>query len=209
MSKIFESAEQPLECYEVFPFIVSNRKEAEEVLDVVYAGTAVPYYETFEPSDLFMNAKEKRKEAEDKLEQYRKERSVLNYQSKTIGCRNCNSSLAKEYLKDDVCPVCGSDLRSQSAVDGEAQLKDKLREAEALERGLAEMDAEKVARVLYLYKTPEEDALTEEDLLTGDLTIGDSAEEYVDEASAENEAGMETESKEKNLNKESEETQHE
>ena len=60
-----------------------------------------------------------------------------------------------------------------------------------------------------MYKPTEEDVLTEENLLTGDLTIGDPAEEYVDEASEEDKAGMETESKEKNLNKESEETQHE
>ena len=49
-----------------------------------------------------------------------------------IGCRNCGSKISREYLEDNYCPICDSDMRPQSTLDALERYKENLHKANAL-----------------------------------------------------------------------------
>lgn len=137
-------------------FILKDRAAAEEFLSLASFPAAVAFYEDVTDSEEALAIIEKIKKMEERLAAYIEEKSVRNFQAKNIGCRNCESSLAREYLKSDICPVCGSDLRVQSVVDGETQQRQKIAEmkkALELQRDITKL---KTANVLWLSDVAEE-----------------------------------------------------
>ncbi len=106
----------------VFP----TREAALEVLGYIPHDVVVMYYGEAEPTDEMKKLGTKITETGSQLEKFLKDRSVLSFQSKSIGCKKCGSQLAKEYLKDDFCPLCGNDLRAPSTIEGEAQYRQRI-----------------------------------------------------------------------------------
>ena len=51
---------------------------------------------------------------EKKKIKYVNDHTVSTFKSKFIGCHNCGSKVNKEYIKNDRCPICHSDLRSKT-----------------------------------------------------------------------------------------------
>ncbi len=64
---------------------------------------------------------QKRLDAEKKkLEEYTKAHSVVSFKSAFIGCPECGSKLAREYLKrmkTERCPLCETDLRGKTTLE--------------------------------------------------------------------------------------------
>ncbi len=84
-----------------------------------YNDFAIPFYESIkqEPTKQMQNlSKRLEKIIKDKCE-YDEKHSIKNLSSKLISCKNCESKLAKDFLKGNKCPVCGKDLRSQYILD--------------------------------------------------------------------------------------------
>ena len=52
---------------------------------------------------------------------------MKNRKSEYIGCPKCGSKLFREYLKAEFCPLCRTDLRSQTTLEALANF-DKRRE---------------------------------------------------------------------------------
>ncbi len=52
-----------------------------------------------------------------KLGQYEAEHSVKNLKAAYIGCPACGSTLARERLRGELCPLCQTDLRSKTTLD--------------------------------------------------------------------------------------------
>lgn len=52
-----------------------------------------------------------------KREQYINSHHVRDFKSEYIGCRCCGSKINKEYLRNDHCPVCKSELRSKTVIE--------------------------------------------------------------------------------------------
>lgn len=50
-------------------------------------------------------------------ETYLNSHSVRMHKSEFIGCKNCGSKLARNYLKSETCPVCGKDLRAEYIIE--------------------------------------------------------------------------------------------
>ena len=75
-------------------------------------------------NDVTNRLQSKVQEAEERLKKYVEEHSVRTFLAKNIGCKKCGSQLAREFLKDDTCPLCGNDLRSQSTIEAEQKLKE-------------------------------------------------------------------------------------
>ena len=42
--------------------------------------------------------------------------SVRKFQAKYIGCQKCGSKINKEYLRGERCPMCNTDLRSETTL---------------------------------------------------------------------------------------------
>lgn len=122
-----------LEC-EVLDVVLSSEEEARRLLDAE-AIQAVKYRGEAEDTEEIKALQAKVEEQKAKIDAYVKDHTVRNFSYTAITCRKCESKLAKDYLKDDICPLCGADLRVQSVIDAENALRDKLAE---LERKLAE-----------------------------------------------------------------------
>ena len=86
------------------------------------------------------------------LERFLKEKSVRSFQAKTIGCKKCGSQLAKEYLKDDCCPLCGNDLRAPSTIAGEADYRQRIAAMEAELADLGILNQVQHGEICYLLK---------------------------------------------------------
>lgn len=57
---------------------------------------------------------------------YREKHSVHTFQAKYVGCAKCGSKLSKEHLRGEVCPLCGTDLRSKTTLDKMEWYADKI-----------------------------------------------------------------------------------
>lgn len=132
--------------------IVRDKATAEELLSLIEKGkkVAVAFYSDVPDSDDVLAAVERVRAAEEKVAKYAEEKTVRKFQAKTIGCRFCDSSIAKDYLKSDICPVCGHDLRIQSVIDGENQLKQKVEDAKAQLELQKDINCIKNGKILYL-----------------------------------------------------------
>ena len=64
---------------------------------------------------------------ETKLE-YEKKNFVGNRKSSFIGCPRCESKLSRIRLKDNYCPLCGSDLRSKTVCDTLDRYDERIKE---------------------------------------------------------------------------------
>ena len=49
-----------------------------------------------------------------KYEEYEREHSVLAFKAAYVSCTKCGSKLNREYLKSDTCPICRTDMRSDT-----------------------------------------------------------------------------------------------
>ena len=134
----------------VIDAIQRDKASAEKILNLLEANAAIPFYDDVEDSEEVIAAISKVNDSEEKLTKYVQEKSVRNFQSKTVGCRSCGSSLAKEYLKDDICPVCGQDLRSQGIIDGEVQIRQRIDDAKEALFVQREINRIKNGKILWL-----------------------------------------------------------
>jgi len=50
-------------------------------------------------------------------ETYLSNHSVRMHKSEMIGCKNCGSKIARNYLRTETCPVCGKDLRAEYIIE--------------------------------------------------------------------------------------------
>ena len=57
------------------------------------------------------------RETEDKLSAYEKAHSIKSFKSDYVGCKQCGSKLRISYMRNDICPVCRHDLRSETTLN--------------------------------------------------------------------------------------------
>lgn len=67
----------------------------------------------------------------EKKRDYVEANHVTSRKSTFIGCPHCGSKLSREHLKRDTCPLCGTDLRSETVRSRIEGLDEKRRELES------------------------------------------------------------------------------
>ena len=113
-----------------------------------YLQIAVPFYR-YECNDKLKELMAKLEEAKAELEQAKKPHySVDTVKSQFITCRHCGSKLAVKYIKSNKCPLCGEDLRPQSAQDKVKRLMAKVKKME----GDVQKKKQRYAKVYWLVK---------------------------------------------------------
>lgn len=129
MSAIVERAERDGDGYdggvkwhdEVKP--LANRDEAEAFIRAKdngwYDDHAVRYYDYSgaKVTKKIGELQTKARELAEKRAAYEKEHSVRTFKAALISCHKCGSKLAREYLKSDRCPLCYTDLRSDTTLE--------------------------------------------------------------------------------------------
>lgn len=95
--------------------IPSSIEEAERIADGYNwrrnYNIAIPFVGE---SKKMKDIRERIEEEQRKYEEYGKKHSVLTFKAAYVSCPKCMSKLNKEYLKTDKCPVCRSDMRSDT-----------------------------------------------------------------------------------------------
>lgn len=107
-----------------------NRDTAEEWCDRqsgFYAGVAVRFYDFSDckPSRRMTQLQERLEDNHKRYAEYEAQHSVKMLKAAYVGCSSCGSRLNKEKLRGEKCPLCGTDLRSQSTLDRLKALRSK------------------------------------------------------------------------------------
>ena len=73
-----------------------------------------------------------------------------SFKAQLVGCKKCGSRLNREYLKSNYCPLCGTDMRSETELHRIQRLREK---AEAAEKKITEAQRKsKKGKVYWLVK---------------------------------------------------------
>lgn len=119
--KVMELAELPC-----------SLEEAEEKADE-YAwnrkySIVIPFLEVKEVKETSKkkNLKERIEAEKKKYEEYAKKHSVLAFKAAYVSCPKCGSKLNREYLKSDMCPICRTDMRSDTTQSTLARYSEKI-----------------------------------------------------------------------------------
>lgn len=110
--------------------------EAEEKLSELYSKYGRKYnygikyldYSKVKPTKKMQDLDRRIKELEQKISDYATEHSVLKFKAEFVGCPCCGSKLKREMLKSDNCPLCHTDMRSNTTLTTLKGYKDKIRD---------------------------------------------------------------------------------
>lgn len=117
---------------EVQPF--DTEEEAEEFIkrrdNGWYDDHAVRFldYSNAKPTAKMEEYKKKVSELIEAERAYRAAHSVHTFKAKYIGCPKCESKLNKDFFRGDNCPLCRTDLRSNTTLDKLKWYADKIEE---------------------------------------------------------------------------------
>ena len=121
--------------------------------DTFYHDFAVRFYDTdsVTTSKKIQTQEARYKDSCAKAQAYENAHSVKNHKSSQIGCKKCGSKITISYLKREICPVCGSDLRAEYILEKLSTYAKEQKEIQAKIREEKQKAASK-APVKWCYK---------------------------------------------------------
>lgn len=96
--------------------IFNTKNQALEYLESVPTSYAVKYKIGIEPSPKMVSLLKRLKEKEERLAVYSKTQNEKKFAGDFITCPHCHSRVNADFVKPPLCPVCGDDMRSDTAV---------------------------------------------------------------------------------------------
>lgn len=96
--------------------IFNTKNQALEYLESVPTSYAVKYKIGIEPSPKMVSLLKRLKEKEERLAVYSKTQNEKKFAGDFITCPHCHSRVNAGFIKPPHCPVCGDDMRSDTAV---------------------------------------------------------------------------------------------
>lgn len=102
--------------------VCNTKRQAEEYLRTVPSSYAVKFKIGIPPSPKMMSLEKRLKEKEERLASYTKEQNEKKFSADFLTCPHCHSRVNMSFVKPPLCPVCGGDLRSDTAVKTIASL---------------------------------------------------------------------------------------
>lgn len=116
--------------------IYNSREEAREAIAALdngwYDDHGVLFrdYSKVKPTKAMISLMDKISEIYDKKAEYIKKNDVHNRTSDTITCPKCKSRLSLAYLNGNICPLCRTDLRSDTVKNRIKAFDSKIKECE-------------------------------------------------------------------------------
>lgn len=88
----------------------------------------VAFYDTscVKTTKRLSSLKERMDRETDKMNTYAKEHSVSEFKASYVSCPKCGSKINKDYISYDRCPLCKTDLRSETTKKTIARYKDNI-----------------------------------------------------------------------------------
>lgn len=104
-----------------------------------YDDHAVLYYnrDAVKPTKEMEAVRDRMKAVRNKKDEYEEKFHVKHRKADFVGCKTCGSKLRREYIRSNKCPMCGSDLRSDSVIKKLSEYDAKLNDLEKKYRDLA------------------------------------------------------------------------
>lgn len=96
--------------------IFNTKNQALEYLESVPTSYAVKYKIGIEPSPKMRSLAKRLKEKEERLAAYKEMQNEKKFAGDFITCPHCHSRVNAGFVKPPLCPVCGDDMRSDTAV---------------------------------------------------------------------------------------------
>lgn len=96
--------------------IFNTKNQALEYLESVPTSYAVKYKIGIEPSPKMLSLAKRLKEKEERLAAYKETQNEKKFAGDFITCPHCHSRVNAGFIKPPLCPVCGDDMRSDTAV---------------------------------------------------------------------------------------------
>lgn len=96
--------------------IFNTKNQALEYLESVPTSYAVKYKIGIEPSPKMIALAKRLKEKEERLAAYQETQNEKKFAGDFITCTHCHSRVNADFVKPPLCPVCGDDMRSDTAV---------------------------------------------------------------------------------------------
>lgn len=96
--------------------IFNTKNQALEYLESVPTSYAVKYKIGIEPSPKMLSLAKRLKEKEERLAAYKETQNEKKFAGDFITCPHCHSRVNAGFVKSPLCPVCGDDMRSDTAV---------------------------------------------------------------------------------------------
>lgn len=96
--------------------IFNTKNQALEYLESVPTSYAVKYKIGIEPSPKMIALAKRLKEKEARLAAYKETQNEKKFAGDFITCPHCHSRVNADFVKPPLCPVCGDDMRSDTAV---------------------------------------------------------------------------------------------
>ena len=96
--------------------IFNTKNQALEYLESVPTSYAVKYKIGIEPSPKMLSLAKRLKEKEERLAAYKETQNEKKFAGDFITCQHCHSRVNAGFIKPPLCPVCGDDMRSDTAV---------------------------------------------------------------------------------------------
>lgn len=96
--------------------IFNTKNQALEYLESVPTSYAVKYKIGIDPSPKMIALAKRLKEKEERLAAYKETQNEKKFAGDFITCQHCHSRVNADFVKPPLCPVCGDDMRSDTAV---------------------------------------------------------------------------------------------
>lgn len=96
--------------------VFNTKRQAKEYLKTIPTTYAVKYKIGIEPSPQMISLERRLKEKQERLASYSKEQNEKKFSADFITCPHCKSRVNTSFIHPPVCPVCGEDMRSDTAV---------------------------------------------------------------------------------------------
>lgn len=96
--------------------IFNTKNQALEYLESVPTSYAVKYKIGIEPSPKMLSLAKRLKEKEERLAAFKETQNEKKFAGDFITCPHCHSRVNTGFVKPPLCPVCGDDMRSDTAV---------------------------------------------------------------------------------------------
>lgn len=113
--------------------ICEDRERAYEFIEAQdkgwYDQLAVKFrvYPKFEPTKTLLNLQDRLKKEREKKEDYEKAHSIAAFKVEYIGCHKCGSKLKRTLLRGNMCPLCGTELRSKTTMETLQRYQDNMK----------------------------------------------------------------------------------
>lgn len=137
--------------------ICSNYEEAYDKINNAqngfYEGWAVKFYDysNITPTKRINELVDKKAETKQNKAAYIEAHSIHTFKANLIGCPKCGSKLKKDFLRTNYCPVCHSDLRSETTLETIKRYDARIEKYEKMITD-EKMKQKKQAKIMWLVK---------------------------------------------------------